>query len=135
MDKRYEYIISTFLAPVKTYLDDPEVSEILVNRHDEVYVERNGVLERVPEVFETPQALTAAANNIAQYVERVVNEDHPIMEARLPDGSRVHVIVPPCARGGTFMAIRKFQRAVFNAEALLRLRSLSPQIIRLFEIA
>ncbi|MHC4599794.1 MAG: CpaF family protein [Planctomycetota bacterium] len=135
MDNRFEYIISTFLAPVKSYLDDPEVSEVLINRHDEIYVERNGVLAKVPDVFETRQALVAAANNIAQFVGRVVNERHPTMEARLPDGSRVHVIVPPCARGGTYVAIRKFQRAVFNAETLLRLDSISKTFVRFLEIA
>jgi pilus assembly protein CpaF len=135
MDQRYEYIITTFLQPVKKYMDEDAVSEILVNRHDEIYVERSGILERVPEKFETAQALTAAANNIAQYVGRTVNENHPVMEARLPDGSRVHIVVPPCARGGTALAIRKFQRAVFDAGALLALHSLSKPIIRLFQIA
>ncbi|MCU0724115.1 MAG: Flp pilus assembly complex ATPase component TadA, partial [Planctomycetes bacterium] len=100
----------------------------------EVYVERRGLLERVPEAFETPAALNAAITNIAQYVGRVVNENHPTMEARLPDGSRVHVIVPPCARGGSFLAIRKFQKAVFDAAALLSLGSLSEPLVRLLEI-
>ena len=135
MDQRYEYIITTFLKPVRKHIDDPGVSEILINGYDEIYVERRGVLERVPEVFESPQALTAAANNIAQYVERTVNENHPVMEARLPDGSRVHIIVPPCARGGTFVAIRKFQRAVFDGPTLLKLDSLTRSIMRLFQIA
>jgi pilus assembly protein CpaF len=115
---------------VKKHLDDPEVSEILVNRHDEVYVERRGLLEMVPDAFETPAALNAAITNIAQYVGRVVNESHPTMEARLPDGSRVHVIVPPCARGGSFLAIRKFQKSVFDEKALLDLGSLSGGIVR-----
>ncbi len=134
IDERFAYIISTFLAPVKKYMDDPAVSEVLINRFDEIYVERDGRLEKVPETFETPQSLIAAVNNIAHYVDRTVNERHPTMEARLPDGSRVHVVAPPCARGSTFVAIRKFQRAVFNTETLLRLGSLDKTLVRLLQI-
>jgi pilus assembly protein CpaF len=134
MDERFEYVISTFLAPVKKHIDDPEVSEILVNRYDEIYVERRGILEKVPEAFETPAGLHAAIHNIAQYVGRTVDENHPTLEARLPDGSRVHVVVPPCARGGSFLAIRKFQKAAFDAASLVGLGTLSETMVRFLQI-
>ncbi len=126
----FNYVITTFLKPVLKYVQDPSVTEIMINRPDEVFVERKGLIERVPEVFETEAALMAAVNNIAHYVNRTVNEKNPIMEARLPDGSRVQVILPPCARRGIYVSIRKFSKVSFTSDDLLRFGSASPAIIQ-----
>jgi pilus assembly protein CpaF len=126
----FNYIITTFLKPVLAYLEDAEVTEVMINRKDEVFIERRGILEPVDAAFETDASLMAAVNNIAHYVGRTVNDKHPIMEARLPDGSRVQVILPPCARRGIYVSIRKFQSVAFTAEDLLRLGTLSPAVIQ-----
>jgi pilus assembly protein CpaF len=106
----------------------------MINRPDEIYVERAGIVTPVDAVFETEAGLMAAVNNIAHYVDRTVNEKHPIMEARLPDGSRVHVILPPCARKGIYVSIRKFSDIAFKSEDLLRLGSLSPAIVQFIKM-
>jgi len=89
----FEDSVATFLAPVQKYLQDDSVSEVLVNGPAEVFIERKGLLERVPEVFKDEQALQAAIRNIAQFVGRRIDEENPILDARLPDGSRVAAIL------------------------------------------
>ena len=79
-----------FLAPVRSYLEDDSVSEILINGPGDVYVERRGRLEKAEARFVSEQALRAAAANIAKSVGRILDEMHPRLDARLPDGSRVH---------------------------------------------
>ncbi len=104
----YSYVIDTFFAPIKHLMEDETVTEIMINGHAEIWIERSGRLIRVEETFATESALRAAINNIADFVNRHISERHPIMDARLPDGSRVHAIVPPVARIGPCMSIRKF---------------------------
>jgi len=97
-----------FLTPILEYLDDDDVSEVLVNAPDIIYVERKGKLYKTDAAFRDADALYAAARNIAQYVGRRIDELNPILDARLPDGSRIHVVIPPAAKDGVYMAIRKF---------------------------
>ncbi|HEY8272743.1 MAG TPA: CpaF family protein [Pseudobdellovibrionaceae bacterium] len=96
------------LGPVLPYLEDKTVSEILINGHKEVFVERKGKLERVPASFSDEDALRAAVNSIAQSVGRRINDETPRLDARLPDGSRIAAVIPPCSRKGTIVSIRKF---------------------------
>lgn len=104
----FEQSVATFLAPVKHLLDDESVTEILVNGPNEVFIERKGLLEKTEVRFIDEQALQAAVRNIAQFVGRRVDEEHPTLDARLPDGSRIHAVLPPCSRRGTSLSIRKF---------------------------
>ena len=98
-----------FLAPIKDYLADDRVSEILINGPSQIYIERNGKLEETEARFASEAQLKAAAVNIAKSVDRQLDEMHPDLDARLPDGSRVHATIPPISRCGTIISIRKFK--------------------------
>lgn len=107
----FDKSIATFLAPVQKYLDDDTVTEVLINGPTEVWVERKGKLERTDATFGDETQLQAAVRNIAQFVKRQIDTQHPTLDARLPNGSRIHVVLPPSARKGTTVAIRKFAKA------------------------
>lgn len=114
-----------FLEPIRRYLEDDDVSEILINGPSNVYVERGGKLHPTDAVFASEPALRAAAANIAKSVGRTLDEPHPQLDARLPDGSRVHAVIPPLSRRGTVVAIRKFKRETLDAAKLLEYGSVS----------
>src|SRR6476660_2975040 len=123
----YRETIRHFLAPVLPLLDDPSVTEILINGHQTVYFERDGRLNRSELSFPSAAQLIAAARNIAEYTGRSVDDDNHSMDARLPDGSRVHVIVPPSARNGCCISIRKFKQSTFNLDVLVKSGSMSEE--------
>jgi len=114
-----------FLEPIAPFLDDESVTEIMVNRYDEVYIERRGRLERTSAQFESDDALLSAVHNIAQWVGREITEERPVLDARLPNGSRVHAVIPPAARTGTYLTIRKFSREALTLDDFVRYGSLS----------
>lgn len=124
-----------FLGPILEYLDDDEISEILVNAPDLIYIEKKGKLYRAESVFEDEDALLAAARNVAQFVGRRIDENNPIMDARLPDGSRIHIVVPPCAKDGVYMAIRKFGSEPLQVKDLITNNALSVEMARFLHIA
>lgn len=130
----FEASLDYFLAPLRTFLDDDSVTEIMVNGFNEVYIERRGRLEKTAARFVSEDALQSAVHNVAQYVGREIGAHRPILDARLPDGSRVHAIIPPSARRGTYFNIRKFSRDVLRLEDLIRLGSLSEQAREFLEI-
>ncbi|MGE0755663.1 MAG: CpaF family protein [Pirellulaceae bacterium] len=130
----YRATVRHFLAPIQPLLDDADVSEVLINGHDTVYFERAGKLRRSELRFPDEESLRAAVTNIAEYVNRVVDEDHHSMDARLPDGSRVHVIIPPTSRGGTHISIRKFKKSNSDLDALVRWGSLSSEAAEFLRI-
>lgn len=123
----FEATVEHFLAPIMPFMRDPAVSEIMINRPDEIYVEREGQLVKTEARFEDEEALLAAANNVLQYTGKRLTHEHPLIDARLPDGSRVHVILGPLCRTGTCMTIRKFSKVMFNADHLVELGSWTPQ--------
>ena len=110
--------LALFLAPVKEYLADDQVSEVLINGPSQIYIERNGKLEETPARFANEAQLKAAAVNIAKSVERQLDEMHPDLDARLPDGSRVHATIPPVSRCGTILSIRKFKKEMLTIDRL-----------------
>jgi pilus assembly protein CpaF len=124
-----------FLTPILPLLDDPSVSEVMVNGPDQIYFERRGKISLSDRTFRDAPSLMAAVRNIAEYVGRQVDEDHPAMDARLPDGSRVHVILAPCARAGACLSIRKFLRAHFDLGKLVEGGSISAEAVELLEMA
>jgi len=126
--------MESFFGPIWPYIDDPSVSEIMVNGPHEIFVEQKGKLERAPVTF-TEEGLRAAIMNVAQYVGKRVNEENPYMDARLPDGSRVAIIVPPCSRKGASMAIRKFSKEKLTLKDLIRFGSLSEEMVAFLDIA
>lgn len=107
-----------FLAPVKDYLADDRVSEILINGPNQIYIERGGKLQETDAAFASESQLKAAAVNIAKSVERQLDEMHPDLDARLPDGSRVHATIPPISRCGTIISIRKFKKEMLTLDKL-----------------
>lgn len=123
----YRETVRHFLGPVLPLLDDPSVTEILINGHQTIYFERNGRLNRSDLSFPTPALLLAAARNIAEYTGRSIDDDNHSMDARLPDGSRVHVIVPPSARNGCCISIRKFKQSTFNLSSLVASGSMTEE--------
>lgn len=120
--------LQSFLAPIWKYITADDVSEIMINGPEEIYIERSGKLEKIAEYFRADQ-LDAAVLNIAQYVGRRVSNEEPYLDARLPDGSRVAVLMPPCSRKGTAIAIRKFAKEKLNLEKLLKFGSLSEEMV------
>lgn len=130
-DNSAESFLVLFLSPVREFLEDESVSEVLINGPKSVYVERRGKLEKVEAEFVSEQGLKAAAMNIAKSVGRILNDEHPILDARLPDGSRVHAVLPPLSRVGTIIAIRKFGRESLTIEKLLSFGSIDEKTERL----
>ncbi len=130
----YRQTVKYFLSPIQSLLEDPDVSEVLVNGYQTIYFEKAGRLRRSELKFPSEEALRAAVTNIAEYVNRVVDDDHHSMDARLPDGSRVHVIIPPSSRGGTHISIRKFKKSTFNLESLVQWGSLTEETAEFLKI-
>lgn len=115
----YERTLRHFLAPILPYLDDEEVSEVMVNGPNQIYYERGGKVRPSDTKFTDSATLMAAVQNIAEFVNRRIDEDHHSMDARLPDGSRVHVVIPPSSRQGICLTIRKFRQATFDLGSLV----------------
>ena len=124
--------LRAFLKPVVPFLDDPDVSEILINGHKEVWVERRGKLSRTDVTF-SEEGLLAAARNMAQYVGRPLTEERPRLDARLPDGSRIHVVLPPVARRGTTISIRKFFPDRLTVDRLVDFGTLTRRMARMLQ--
>lgn len=106
----FEQTLGELFAPVSSLLADDEVNEVLINGYDEVYIERAGLLERSSSKFPSDYALMSALRNLSQYVGRELSERCPVLEARLPDGSRVEAVIPPASPRGAVACIRKFRQ-------------------------
>ncbi|WP_141333464.1 CpaF family protein, partial [Myxococcus sp. AB025B] len=128
----YTESLRAFLKPVLPYLDDESVSEIMINGPTDVWIEKKGRLTKTDAAF-TEEGLIGAARNMAQFVGRMLTEERPRLDARLPDGSRIHVVIPPIARRGTTISIRKFFKEKLTVQSLLKFGSLTPQMARLIE--
>lgn len=125
--KSMDSYLVLFFAPVRQYLEDDEVSEIMINGPDSIYVERRGKVTLTDARFLNEQALQAAVKNVARNIGRHFNTENPRLDARLPDGSRVHAVIPPLARCGTVVAIRKFRKDKLTMEQLVRFGSISQE--------
>lgn len=110
-------------------IDDPSVSEIMINSHTEVFIERNGVMTLLPGAFESKEKLEDLIQLVVSSVNRIVNESSPIVDARLKDGSRVNVVLPPVALKGPCMTIRKFPDKPMTMENLVKLGSLTDEAV------
>ncbi len=131
-----EILNETFgLGPLEPLLLDPTVSDILVNTHSHVYVERFGKLEPTNTRFKDDLHLMHIIERIVSKVGRRVDESSPMVDARLPDGSRVNAIIPPLAVDGPILSIRKFGLQRLNMDDLLRHQSLTPAIAEVLSAA
>ena len=124
-----ELLHDTFdLGPITPLLLDEEVSDILVNTHRQVYIERNGKLELTSVTFRDEAHLRHIIDRIISRVGRRIDESVPLVDARLPDGSRVNAIIPPAALDGPILSIRRFRRRALSIDDLLELKSMTPEI-------
>jgi pilus assembly protein CpaF len=120
----FEQALLKLLAPIRPFLDDPRVTEIMINGHEKILVEREGRIEPTEAQFAGKSALMAALRAVAQYVGHHVDEGRPILEAHLPDGSRLEAILPPAAPDGPHVSIRRFFRQPLTLERLIELGAL-----------
>ena len=123
------------LGPLEALLRDPRVSDILVNRKDLVYIERGGKLQKTDIVFRDDRHVMQIIDRIVSRVGRRVDESSPMVDARLPDGSRVNAIVPPLALDGPAVSIRRFGSGPLSVDALIDLKSVSPEMMQILSAA
>ena len=121
------------LGPIEPLMRDPEVSDILVNTARQVYIERQGKLEPTPVIFRDDAHLLQIIDRIVSRVGRRVDESSPMVDARLPDGSRVNAIIPPLAVDGPLLSIRRFGRVPLTADRLMALGTFSPEILAVMQ--
>lgn len=126
--------VQFFLNPISRFLHDASVSEIMVNRFDQIHIERYGRLESTDARFESEDALISAIHNVAQWVGREINLENPILDARLPDGSRVNAVLPPASRQGTCMTIRRFAVGGLALSDLLGFGTLTEEACEFLEL-
>ncbi|MCL5965658.1 MAG: CpaF family protein [Deltaproteobacteria bacterium] len=115
-------------GPVTPLLSDPEISEILVNGKDGVYIERSGKLAPSGAVFLSEESLRATIDRMVARVNRRLDESSPYVDARLPDGSRINAIIPPVSLSGPCLTIRKFRKDPFSAAELVRSGTLTEEV-------
>ena len=123
------------LGPIEPLLKDPSVTDILINAHMSVYVERGGQLQLSPVRFKDEEHLLRIVNKMVAAVGRRVDESSPMVDARLPDGSRVNVAIRPVAVDGPLVSIRKFSKKPISMERLVELGALRPAIAELLKAA
>ena len=119
------------LGPLEPLLADPTVSDILVNGPGKVYVERRGRIELTDVVFSDAAHLMKVIDKIVSRIGRRIDESSPMVDARLPDGSRVNAIIPPLALDGPLLSIRRFAVVPLRAEDLIKSKSLTPELAQL----
>jgi pilus assembly protein CpaF len=117
------------LGPLEAILVDPDVSDILVNRYDQIYVEKNGKLETVDAMFKDDRHLMRIIERIVSTVGRRIDESSPMVDARLLDGSRVNAIIPPLAIDGPVLSIRRFRTDKLGAQDLVNGKSLTEPML------
>ena len=125
-------LILPFLRPIEHLILDDDISEIMVNGGSHVFIERAGQLEPVPNVSLSEAALNAAVRNIARRLGDDVSEIKPILDSRLPDGSRVAAVIRPCSIDGITLTIRKFNARHFTIDDLIQIGTLTPELASLF---
>ena len=121
------------LGPLEPLLQDPTVSDILVNTHTQVFVERNGRIEKTDVRFKDNRHLLQVIDRIVSAVGRRIDDSSPMVDARLADGSRVNAVIPPLAIDGPHVSIRKFKKDALSSEDLLRVETITPQMLDLLQ--
>lgn len=133
MSSVFQDAIGSMLAPIKELLEDSSITEIMINGPHEIFVEKAGLIQRVENKFSDEEALMASMRAIAQSVGRIIDADNPRLDARLPDGSRIAVVIPPMAKNGTTVAIRKFSEEKLGLKDLIDFGSLSADAARFLD--
>jgi len=125
--------ILPFLKPIEHLILDDSISEVMVNGPDRVFFERKGFMERASGISLSQRSLTVAVKNIARRLGDDISEAKPILDSRLPDGSRVAVVIPPCSLGGVTLTIRKFNARRFELEDLIGVQTLDRHLANVLE--
>lgn len=131
--KEIKYLVDRIYNSFRGYdilqplIDDKEITEIMINNHKEIFIEKNGATSQVDIKFDSEQKLEDIIQSIVSKVDRVVNESSPIVDARLKDGSRVNVVLPPIALKGPVMTIRKFPDDPLMIEDLIAFGSITSE--------
>ena len=123
------------LGPLQNLMDDETITDIMINGHENVFIERNGLVEKVKVNFIDEQQLTDIAKRIASRVGRRVDESSPTCDARLEDGSRVNIVIPPIAIDGTSISIRKFKKQSIVFSDLVEFGAMSKEMAQLLMVA
>jgi pilus assembly protein CpaF len=121
------------LGPLEPLLKDPEVADILVNTYKQVFIERHGKIEETDVRFKDDRHLLQIIDRIVSGVGRRIDESSPLVDARLPDGSRVNAIIPPLAIDGPHMSIRKFKRDSLGGQDLVNSGSMTEAMLEMLE--
>jgi pilus assembly protein CpaF len=127
--------ILPFLRPVEPLIRDPEISDIMINGERGIFFEKAGRIERCPDLSIREQSLQVAARNIARALNDEINEEKPLLDSRLPDGSRVAIVLSPFSVDGTAITIRKFQYRRYNLQELVRIGTLTRAVFDLLREA
>jgi pilus assembly protein CpaF len=128
-------MILPFLRPIEPFLLDPEVSEIMVNGPEHVFIERRGYLEAAAGVVFNSRSLLVAVKNIARRLGSDISEGKPVLDSRLPDGSRVAAVIPPCSLTGVTLTIRKFNARQLGMADLIAIGTLTEEVGRYLDSA
>jgi pilus assembly protein CpaF len=123
-------VIIPFLRPIEALIRDPEISDIMVNGSSRVFIEKHGELRPVPDVAISEKSLQVAVRNIARVLGDEISEEKPLLDSRLPDGSRVAAVFPPCSVTGTILTIRKFHSKRYTADELARTGTLTLGLLK-----
>ncbi len=123
--KVYEDTLLHFFEPIRPFLEDPSVSEVMINGPDQIYIEKKGQLFKTEARFDNKETLIAVLRNAAQFVGKQIDESRPILEGRLPDGSRIEALIPPVAPDGPFVSIRRFFQETLTMKRLIDFGSLT----------
>ncbi len=122
-------VILPFLRPIEHLILDPDISEIMVNGSARIFIERDGRLETVAGLSIEERSLQVAIKNIARRLGDEISDERPLLDSRLPDGSRVAAVFPPCSIGGTTLTIRKFASRLYNTDELLRIGTMTAPVL------
>src|SRR5260370_2597766 len=120
-------LILPLLLPIQDLILDPDISEIMVNGPERIFIERAGYVQAVHDVKLTAASLIVAVQNIARRLGDDISEAKPILDSRLPDGSRVAVVIPPCSIHGVALTIRKFNSHRFKMKDLIEVGTLTTE--------
>ena len=133
---RVELLDDVFgLGPLEPLLADESISDILVNGNEKIFIEKSGILSRANATFRDNRHLLQIIDRIVSRVGRRIDESSPMVDARLPDGSRVNAIIPPLALAGPALSIRRFGTAPLDAQRLVQLKTVSPGMLELLSAA
>lgn len=131
-DELFSYVAS--YGPIEQFFNDPQISEIMVNGPDQIFIERNAQMNLTNLQFDNNEHVRFAINHIINPMGRYINSKHPLIDSRLPDGSRVNAVIPPVSPNGPCITIRRFLKDKLTVEELIDLGTLTPQIAEFLSI-